>query len=78
MKKCYGMFNRRFRPMFKKEQANIDPEYLKRKNNALIILKALKKVYPEESASVKKGIETLSQAYRKAYPELNDELPINS
>jgi len=64
--------------MFKKEQANIDPEYLKRKNNALIILKALKKVYPEESASVKKGIETLSQAYRKAYPELNDELPINS
>lgn len=72
------MFNWRYRPLFKKEQANKDPEYLKRKNNALLVLKCLKKIYPEENADVRAGIEALSKAYRKTYPELNEELPINS
>lgn len=72
------MLNRRYWILFTKQDANKDPEYLKRKNTALMVLKELKKTYPKEPADVQKGIETLSRAYRKAYPELNDELPINS
>lgn len=71
-----GMFNWRYWIIYLKEQAKTDPEYLKRKNQAIIILKALKKVYPDESNGVKKAIETLSKAYRNAYPELNKELPV--
>jgi hypothetical protein len=37
-----------------KDNAIIDPEYLKRKNVYLEILKALKKYYPEENKEVKK------------------------
>lgn len=70
------MFNRRYRPMFKKEQAKVDPEYLKRKNNAVLVLKSLKKMYPEEKSGVQKAIEKLSQEFRKAYPEINTELPL--
>lgn len=78
IKKCSGMFNRRYRPLFKKEQAKKDPEYIKRKNTAVLVLSVLKKQYELEPADVKEAIVKLSQAYRKAYPEINDELPINS
>ena len=76
MIKTSAMWNWRYRPLFKKEQIHTDPEYLKRKNNALLILKALKKLYPEESSAVQKAIEQLSQERRKEYPEINEELPI--
>lgn len=71
------MFNWRYRPIFKKEQAKTDPAYLKKKNNALLILKALKTMYPEENADTKKAIEALSREFRKSYPEINKELPVN-
>ena len=77
IKKCGGMFNRRYRPLFNLEHTKVDPEYLKRKNIAVAVLKALKKTYPDEPEEVKQGIIALSQAYRKAYPEINDELPLN-
>lgn len=77
MKKLVGMLNWRYRPLFKKEQAKKDPEYIKRKNTAVLVLKVLKKQYDNEPAEVKSAIVKLSQAYRKAYPEINDELPLN-
>lgn len=77
MKKCSSMFNWRYRPLFKKEQAKKDPEYLKRKNVAVVVLNALKKQYDNEPAAVKEAIVKLSQAYRTAYPEINSELPLN-
>lgn len=76
MKKLSAKFNRRYRVLYIKEDANKDPEYLKRKNRALVVLQALKKIYPEENVKVKVWIETLSKALRSAYPELNEELPL--
>jgi len=76
MKKCYSMFNWRYRPLFKKEQTKKDPEYLKRKNAAVLVLSVLKKQYDKEPAAVKEAIVKLSQEYRKAYPEINEELPL--
>lgn len=68
-------FNYRYRVLYIKADAAKDPEYLKKKNRALVILQALKKIYPEENSEVKIGIEALSKALRKTYPELNEELP---
>ena len=62
--------------MFKKEQTKKDPEYIKRKNTAVVILTELKKHYDAEPTEVKEAIVKLSQAYRKAYPEINQELPL--
>lgn len=76
IKKCASMFNRRYRPLFLKEQVNKDPEYIKRKNTQIVVLKALKKIYPEEGIKIKVAIENYSQAVRKEYPEINEELPI--
>ena len=76
MKKLVGMFNWRYRPLFKKEQSKKDPEYIKRKNNNVLVLKVLKKQYEQEPAEVREAIVHLSQAMRKAYPEINDELPL--
>ena len=70
------MFNWRYWLPFKKEQANNTPEYLKRKNNYIVILQALKKMYPEEKWEMQKAIEQFSQKCRKNYPEINNELPI--
>lgn len=70
------MWNRRYRPLFRKEQAKVDPEYIKRKNSNLAVLKVLKKNYPEESIEVKLAIEKFSQQIRKSYPEINEELPL--
>ena len=74
MKKLVGMLNWRYRPLFKKEQAKKDPEYIKRKNNNVLVLRVLKKQYEQEPVEVKEAIVKLSQAMRKAYPEINDEL----
>lgn len=70
------MWNRRYRPLFRKEQAKKDPEYIKRKNSNLAVLKVLKKNYPNESIEVKLAIEKFSQQIRKSYPEINEELPL--
>lgn len=76
MKLYSSMFNWRMRVLYSKMEAKKDPEYLKRKNTALIILKALRKCYPEEQVNIKRAIEELSREYRKNYPELNDEYPV--
>ena len=75
---CASMLNRRYRPLFMRHQVIQNPIYLKRKANALELLKIAKKMYPEETAETQKAIEQLSRQLRKTYPELNDELPINS
>lgn len=75
MKKLGGKFNFRYRILYIKEDAAKDPAYLKRKNIYLEILKILKKYYPVENADVQKWIEAFSASARKAYPELNGELP---
>lgn len=75
--KDFGLkFNYRYWVLYVKEDAKKDPEYLKRKNIALIVLQVLKKQYNWESADVQKAIVSLSQALRKAYPEINEDLPL--
>ena len=76
LKSANWMLNWRYRPLFKKWQAKVDPEYLKKKNNAVLVLKALKKMYPEEKSNVQKAIEQLSKEFRKNYPEINTDLPL--
>lgn len=75
MKDFWSKFNYRYWVLYIKADAAKDPEYLKRKNRALVVLQALKKLYPEENSEVKLWIEALSKALRKSYPELNNELP---
>lgn len=76
MKQYSNMFNWRMWVLYSKIDALKDPDYLKKKSNALIILKALRKMYDEESMSVKNSIVKLSIALRDEYPELNDEYPV--
>ena len=68
--------NFRYWILYITEDAKTDAEYLKRKNTAVVILKALKSQYDNEPKAVKQAIVQLSQAYRKAYPEINTELPL--
>jgi hypothetical protein len=77
LKKLWIRLNYRYRVLYIKEDANKDPEYIKRKNNYLLILKALKKIYPEETNNMKKSIEEFSRNCRRNYPEINKELPLN-
>jgi hypothetical protein len=42
----------------------------------VIIMKALRKMYEEESSEMKKTIEWFSQSCRKNYKEINDEFPL--
>ena len=77
----YNMMNKlplnyRYWILYIDEDAKIDAEYLKRKNTAVLILKALKKQYDLEPVQVKEAIVQLSQAYRQTYPEINTELPL--
>lgn len=75
--KEFGLrFNYRYWVLYIKGDAKKDPEYLKRKNIALVILEALKKQYNQENPEVQNAIVILSQALRKAYPEINSELPL--
>ena len=72
------MFNRRYWLPFKKSQVINDPEYIKRKNRYLLVLSELKKTYPNETPTMQKAIEDFSKVCRREYPELNEELPLNS
>lgn len=76
MKDFGAKFNYRYWVLYIKEDAKKDPEYLKLKNINLVVLQALKKYYEQEPTSVKQAIVTLSQAMRKEFPELNEDLPL--
>jgi len=77
MKKLWPKFNWRYRILYIKDDAKVDPEYLKRMKIHLTILQALKKHYDKEDFAVKQAIIVYSQAVRKRYPEINDQLPLN-
>ena len=70
-------FNYRYWVLYIKEDEKLSPEYLKRKNNYVLIMKVLRKIYDEESTDMKKTIEQFSQSCRKNYKEINDEFPLN-
>lgn len=75
MKKLGGRLNYRYWVLYMKENEAKDPDYLKRKNIYLEVLKVLKKYYPVEKSEVQKWIEAFSSSVRKFYSELNEELP---
>lgn len=77
MKKLGSKLNFRYRILYIKEDAKVDPAYLKRMKIHLTILQALKKHYNEEDSEVKQAIVVYSQAVRKHYKEINDQLPLN-
>jgi len=77
LKKLGYKLNFRYRVLYIEQDAKQDPEYLKLKNSALAVLKVLRKHYDDEPIFVRDAIVELSKAYRNAYPELNEELPIN-
>ena len=54
------MFNWRYRILYNKEDAKKDPEYLRKKANALELLKIAKKVYKDETPQIQRVIESLS------------------
>lgn len=68
--------NFRYWVLYIEEDAKTDPEYLKMKNTAVLVLKVLKKQYDSEPIQVKEAIVQLSKAYRETYPEINKELPL--
>ena len=70
------MFNYRYWVPFMKAQAIKDPEYIKRKNISVAVLKGLKTIYHKETSSVQKAIEELSRQLRSEYPEINEEMPL--
>jgi hypothetical protein len=76
MKVYNTMFNWRMRVLYSKIDALKDPEYIKRKNSAKLILQALRKLYDGESKKVKEEIIDLSLSLREAYPEINGEFPV--
>lgn len=75
IKKLWWRLNYRYWVLYMKEDEAKSAEYLKRKNAHLAVLQVLKKYYPEENSEVKKWIEAYSASVRKAYPELDKELP---
>jgi hypothetical protein len=70
------MFNWRMWILYTQIDALKDPEYLKRKNIALLLLKSLRKIYDTESKIIKNDIIKISLDLREEYPELNDEYPV--
>ena len=76
LKKIWVKFNFRYWILYVEEDAKLDPEYLKMKNWALVVLQYFKKVYDKEPIQVKEAIVTLSKALRDVYPEINEELPL--
>lgn len=76
MKELWWRFNYRYWVLYIEGDAKTDPEYLKMKNAAVSVLKALKKQYDSEPIQVREAIVQLSRAYRETYPEINTELPL--
>lgn len=75
LKQLGWRLNYRYWVLYIEQDASVDPEYLKRKNNYLTILKVLRKMYPDESSEMQKAIEQFSQKCRGNYPEINTDLP---
>lgn len=71
------LFNYRYWVLYIKEDEKKSIEYIKRKNNYLLIMKSLRKMYNEESPEMKKIIEWFSQWCRKNYTEIDEEFPLN-
>ena len=69
--------NYRYRVLYIKEDAKIDPERLKKINVYTVILEAMKKYYNSEKPEVQQWIIAFSQSVRKEYPEINEKLPLN-
>lgn len=78
LKNSGTMFNWRYWIPFLKAQAIQDPEYIKRKNIYKACIEALKKTYPNEGPNMQRAIEEFSRVCRAEYPEINQELPLNS
>ena len=78
LKQSWTTFNWRYWLPFKKEQAKDDPERIKRKNIYIAVIQGLKKTYPNENSNMQKAIEDFSKVCRSEYPELNQEIPLNS
>ena len=76
LKKLWGLLNWRYWILYIKESAKKSPEYLKRKNNYVLVLSVLKKMYGEENEKVRGWIVGLSKVLRENYPEINEELPL--
>lgn len=76
MKKLKWKFNYRYRILYIKEEAKIDPERLKKINVYTVVLEVLKKYYNTESPEIQAWIVALSQPLRKVYPEINEKLPL--
>lgn len=76
MKKIGAKFNWRYRVLYIKAKAKIDPARLKKINVYAVVLEVLKKYYNSESPEVQAWIVALSQPLRKAYPELNEKIPL--
>lgn len=76
LKKLGWRLNYRYWVLYIEGDAKTDPEYLKMKNAAVSVLKALKKQYDSEPIQVREAIVQLSRAYRETYPEINTELPL--
>ena len=68
--------NFRYWILYIKSEAKIDPERLKKINVYAVVIEVLKKYYQWESQEVKNWIVALSQPLRKAYPELNEKVPL--
>ena len=76
LKDMWGTFNYRYWVLYNKEDENKTAEYLKQKNRALVVLKALRKLYDWETKPIKNDIVKISIALREEYPELNYEYPV--
>jgi hypothetical protein len=76
MKKMESMNNWRYRPIF--YETTVNPDYLKEKNEALLLLKVLRQLYEKTSyPKIKIAIEGFSPVLRGVFPELNQEFPLN-
>lgn len=76
MIKLGGTFNWRYRALYGVQHIKKDPEYIKRKNIYVAIIKGFKSTYMQESPEIQKEIEKISQLLRKSYPEINEEIPL--
>jgi len=79
MKNIYSMFNWRYFCLIPEDKVVIDVDYLKEKNNMVLVLKALKSIYAgTKFETTKRAIEQFSSSVRSIYPEINTDLPVNS
>lgn len=65
---------RYFVPFYK---AKVDVNHIKQENTAILVIKALKKIYDDTNyPDIKEAIEGLSKAFRNRYKRINEEVPL--